>query len=497
MERKNKMNNDKEIINKIIYTSNVILRKELQHDAKIDLGLESCNMYDKLKTAEKKSVLRNIYLIYRQLGSLYLESNEYINSEIFFEKSLNIKYMNNYIDSLENECITKQMLAREKIMIYLNTNNERKIKEAKELIDFILENYDESWNEQFKKNFSETKKIYENVLKKDLKTIVTFEIPYHLLINDNKEISFEYKRIKCSINSKTIRTQESGFIIGDNIYTEKDKYGIVNHSIIKLIIGKYINGNELVQVNRYIDEVYTPLKEAVEVYNYFLKKYIVSTDKYWIPEINENMIFKFETIVLAGSIEIKNIPLSISMKLSSSGMNELSLKLDEIESIENELKNKDNEMWKLSLNYAKDYYLIKDYKNAIIMINIALENFTYYFATEILKKYISGNEIEKFFNGEVAYENYFLKDYIKKEDFVIAKNKGIIKDNPPTIYKIYSECYKYEQLVITKTQLGKKIAVIKDQRNEIVHGKQISKDLKYVSEKAIDEFENIVKLLIV
>ena len=47
---------------------------------------------------------------------------------------------------------------------------------------------------------------------------------------------------------------------------------------------------------------------------------------------------------------------------------------------------------------------------------------------------------------------------------------------------------------ITKNQLNKKLSKIKDQRNEIVHGQIISKDLQYVAEKAIEEFENIVKI---
>jgi len=486
----------KDYIERIIYISIIMQDKKIQHDIRIGLGIEADKIYNKLNLQDRNLTLENIYIIYRQLGSLYFESNQYTKSEFFFEKSLNIKSKKDNIDILINECYTKEMLAREKIMIYLNTNNESKLQDAKELISFLSENYDDKWGEKFKNKIYETRTIYESVLKNDLKTIITMIIPYHLLIDDAEEIKFKYNGIECAIKSKTIRSQDSSFIIGDNIYTEKDKYGIINHSIITLTIGKYINGNELVKVNKAIDTVYKPLSEAINVYNYFLKSYIISTGKYWISEINENMIFRFETLVLAGDVKIKNIPLSISMKVSSSGKEKLSLSEEQIENIKKELENENTEIWKLSLNYAKDYYLIKDYKNAVIMINIALENFTYYFAKEKLKQYIAENEIEDFLNGKVSYENYFLKEYITKESFELAKNDKIIKDSPPTIYKIYSECHKYEKLRITKTQLSKKLSIIKDQRNEIVHGKNITKDLRYVAEKAIDEFEDLVGILI-
>ena len=476
--------------------ADIIQVKSIQHDEKVDMGLRACELFKELNEKEKIGVISDIYIIYRQLGALYLESNQYIESEEFFEKSLDVKHNFKMIDSLQNECITKQMLAKEKIMIYLNTNNKSKIEQANGLIEYISANYNDEWSEQFKNNLKETKEIYDNVIKSNVLTVVNFEIPYHMLIKDDEKIEFNYNGTRCSVLSRTIRTQDSSFIVGNNLYTEKDKYGILNHSILTVEMEKYINGNELVQVNKAIDKVYAPLTEAIDVYNYFVKKYSIATNKYWIPEINENMIFRFETKVLAGNIEIKHIPFSTSMSISSTGLNELCLSAEEIKKIRNELSNIDDSIWKIAVNYAKDYYLIKDYKNAIIMINIALENFSYKFARDILLKHLNDSEVEDFFNGKVEYEDYFLRDYIKKEDFEIAKKNGIIKDNPPTIYKIYSECYKYEKFEITKSQLKKKISLIKEQRNEIVHGKKISKNLKYVSEKAIEEFEKLIKELI-
>ena len=184
---------DKQVlIEEIKEIANIIQIKNIQHDVRLNVGLKACDLYDKLNEIERKFVIQDIYIIYRQLGALYLESNQYIDSEKYFEKSLSIKYNFNFIDSLQNECITKQMLAKEKIMIYLNTSNRTKINQAKELIEFININYDKEWSDEFKRNFSETKEIYNNVIKDNITTVVNFEIPYHMLIKDDEEIKFKY-----------------------------------------------------------------------------------------------------------------------------------------------------------------------------------------------------------------------------------------------------------------------------------------------------------------
>jgi len=207
------------------------------------------------------------------------------------------------------------------------------------------------------------------------------------------------------------------------------------------------------------------------------------------------MIFNYQISAYAGDVCIKNIPLSISMAVSSSGSLKPSLSESEISKITEELKESDTEIWKLSKNRAKDYFLIQDYKNAIVMINIALENFSYYFAKKKLKKYLTDEQLSSFLEGNTTYDTYFLRDYISEKDFISAKKKGIIKDSPPTIYKIFSKCYEYEDLAITKTQLSKQISIIKKRRNEIVHGYEIKEDLQYISAKAIDTFELMITQL--
>ena len=75
---------DQEIINKIICTSSIIEDKEIENDERIRRGIEACKLYKKLKVASRAIIVKNIYLIYRQMGALYYEANEYEMSEDFF-----------------------------------------------------------------------------------------------------------------------------------------------------------------------------------------------------------------------------------------------------------------------------------------------------------------------------------------------------------------------------------------------------------------------------
>lgn len=477
----------------IISISNYVCDKANDFNKRVDIALKGIAIYESSKKSFDNNYLIYVYKIYRELGSLYFQTNQnYVESERYFEKSIALKRKAENVDNLINECITKQMLCKNKLMLYLNTEDKHKLDEAYDLMNFIRDN---DIDNKLKDKLEELEIIYNSIINDDLKTIVNFVVPTHIILDEEKNIDFIYNNTLCSINAKTIRNTNSLLIDGPNLYTEKDKYGIINRSLISVTIGKYINPNELVVVNKEVKQVYKPLFEAIEIYNYFIKNYIISTGKYWTPEINEKMIFNYEVKVYAKSIEIKNIPLSMSIELSSSN-NPIALDSLTLGKIKKTLNNVNINLWELAYNNAKDYFLIKDYKNSKIMINIALENFLYSFAKKFLINYVSENDLEKFLNGIADYNNYFLKDYMDEKSFNMAKSAGVIKDNPPTIYRICNECYKYGKLKMTKTQLLKKISIIKNLRNDIVHGVDIKENLQFAAEKSIESFEEIFTSLV-
>ena len=62
--------NKNEIITKIIYASNILYKKIYSHEDRIKIGLEANSLYEKLDYIEKRKVIVDIYIIYRELGAL-------------------------------------------------------------------------------------------------------------------------------------------------------------------------------------------------------------------------------------------------------------------------------------------------------------------------------------------------------------------------------------------------------------------------------------------
>lgn len=463
---------------------------------RLNLCLKLVSLLKGIYSKDKNKYLFIYYRLNRDLGSLYFTQNYYELSELYFETSIKLFEDNKNFDleSPTNICITKEMLSQVKMMLFLMSGTKEKLNNAAELLKFIENNYDDNWSDRFKQNLIKRRNIYNNIIDGNLKTVVSMIIPYHIILSD-KKIYFKYKDIKCSIFCETVKLSENGLIVGNNVYNEKDIYGLFNKTKITVEIGKYVNLKNWIKVNKEIESVCEPLTVAINVYNYFLKKYIRATKRYWLNDVNEKMIINYEMSAFAGDYEIQNIPFTASLSLSSSGDKNISLSDEDIECLKYELiNNKDEDC----LNYlfeAKKYYLVKDYRNAIILVNIALENFSFHFAKKYLIKYKDEQYIDNFLSGKVNYEDFYLKDYIKKEDFISAMQKKLITANPPSIYTIYKECNKHESLPINRTRLNKMINSIKSERNNIVHGKAIKKDLRFVAEEAIENFEKLLNIL--
>ena len=463
---------------------------------RLNLCLKLVSILKEIYLNDKNEYLFIYYRLNRNLGSLYFTQNNYELSEFYFETSIKLFEDNKNFDleSPTNICITKEMLSQVKMMLFLISGKEEKLNNADELLKFIENNYDDTWSDIFKQNLVTRRNIYNNIINSNLKTVVSMIIPYHIILSD-KKIYFKYKDIECSIFCETVKLSENSFIVGNNVYNEKDIYGLFNKTKITIEIGKYVNLKNWIKVNKEIESVCEPLTIAINIYNYFLKKYIRATKRYWLNDVNEKMIINYEMSAFAGDYEIQNIPFTASLSLSSSGDKNISLSDEDIECLKYELISNKDEDWLNYLFEAKKYYLVKDYRNAIILVNIALENFSFHFTKKYLMKYKDEQYVDNFLSGKVNYENFFFFYYIKEEDFISSKHKKLIADNPPSIYMVYKECNKYELLPISRTRLNKMINSIKSERNNIVHGKTIKKDLRFVAEEAIENFEKLLQIL--
>lgn len=473
---------------------NFIENKKNNYDERLKVSLEALKKYNSFPKTKKDYCKFEYYRINRQLGALYFETNnQYEDSEKYFEYSLKMFTLDNKLDSETNICITKQMLAKVKLLLYLSSNNACKLIDATNLLNDINNRIKEYniINYNLNQGITEVQQILANI--DNITTKVTFEIPYHLPLREDYNLKFDFEKNYYSINIKSKKSKYGDFIITDNanVYMEKDKYGLINNSIVSINIPSYINPNVQIKVNKEVGNIFLPIVKAIEIYNYFLKNYIISTGKYWLSELNELMIFNFETTITAGNIIIKNIPLSIANGIKISTSKE-ELNDSDLKRLQEQLQKSYINMWEVAYNNSKSELLIKNYKESIIWINIALENYAYSFVNKVLSKYISAEEIENFITGKQDYDNFYLKDFISLENYQNAIQRDIIQPFPPSTYVMFKKCFNYQTFKISYTQLRKLISTIKDCRNDIVHGKDIRKDLRIVAEKSLESFKKLL-----
>lgn len=473
---------------------NFIENKEIDYNERLNVSLNALKKYNSLPKFEKDCCKFECYRINRQLGALYFETNnQYEQSEKYFEYSLKMFTLDSKLDSETNICIIKQMLTKVKLLLYLSSNNNCKLADANNLLNDINISIKKNniINSNLNEGIIEVQQILANI--DNITTKVTFEIPYHLPLREDYNLKFAFNNQYYSINIKSKKSKYGNFIVANNanIYMEKDKYGLINNSIVSIDIPSYINPNTQININKEVGNAFLPIVKAIEIYNYFLKNYIISTNRYWLSELNELMIFNFETIITAGNLTIKNIPLSITNGIKISDLKE-ELNDFDLKKLKEQFQKSFINIWEIAYNNSKSELLIKNYKESIIWINIALENYSYFFAKRILSNYITSEEIENFIIGKQDYDNFYLKDFISLEDYQIAIQRDIIQPYPPSTYVMFKKCYNYQTFDISYTQLRKLISTIKECRNDIVHGKDIKKNLRIVAENAVESFEKLL-----
>ena len=465
----------------------------LQFEQRKEALLSFEKRYKKLSKEEKANLEIYLYLTYRELGALFYTTN--INSEdcnYYFERSLRIVLNGDY-DSLLNICISKSMLCKSLILTGLKNRNEDDICKAKKYFQESKELLMHDEREDLRESAEELEKLFKELDEKNIWTVVNFEIGYYIDMPQDTEFEFVLENLKCKVKSKHIPIVNK--ISGDAfLYNSKDKYGLLNHSKITISINDFIEPTCKENVNRELKDVWCSVSRAVEVWNYFIKNYRVSTKEYWLENINEFMILNYDTQVYAGDIELRNVPLSYSMGLQISSNVPCIEEITQIE-LSQMLKAGIIDLWQTAYMDSLKQLQIRNYKEAIIQINIALENYLYTFAKKILSKNIGEEATYKFFKGEVRYEDFYLNQYISPEVFKSMCDDGVVKNNPPTTYAIIKRCYEFLDESISKRNLQTKISIIRKYRNDIVHGNDIKCKIEKEAEKAIEAFENLIEIL--
>ena len=486
-------NNTLDEMKRLIYIGQ---NKIYQHQERLDALFAFEKIYVKLSKEEKKTCEMLLYLSYRERAALYFTTN--INSNecnTYFEKSFQIVNNGDY-DSDINVCISKSMYCKSLILSGLSEKRMSDIDKARKCFEEIEAKLRTFGRPDVLESINKIKEIFNQIDEKNIWTIVNFEIPYYINLPDSTEYEYIYQGLKCKVRSITIESPRRKGYICKNAYlfNKQDKYGLLNYSRITVSINEFIEPRTSCNVNRELKDVWLSVSKAVEAWNYFLNLFKVATNQFWLDNINEFMILNYDTQIYAGEIELRNVPLSYSL-----GMN-VNVELPRISETEEKrlieaLQQPEISVWQTAYLDALNKLQVRNYRESIVQINIALENYLYIYAKKILTENIGEEETSIFLEGDCEYNDFYLKDYIVEEIYDELVRQEIIRKNPPTTYGIIKKCSHYWGNAISRTRVQKLISVIRKYRNDIVHGVDIKDNLKRISENAVKAFEDLIEFL--
>ncbi|MEU2579283.1 hypothetical protein ABZ530_02045 [Micrococcus luteus] len=483
---------------KAIYTNSKISEPQ-----KTELRKEITTIFNRLSPKEKNEVIEFLYPVLRDNVSEAFSSNNYKGITSAFEVIQNTQRWKKEYKT--NKIIMINMLVFSYLFLHIEqeSGNDENFLIAKELFEEICKyNFEEiEFNDEQLENevynFKRNKAFISAIENNDIWTSVTYEIPFPLYISNN-QLSFHYKGTKVLMEAEIISNGKPT-IVAENGFVdlEKDKYGILNRTIVILKINKYLSSSK--NINIYtadgVEKRSVALVISLELINFIIKNYKSISQNYWIENVSFKMIQASAPKIFAGETELKNILFYDENKYRvSPHIPYLSDEL--IKEFLIQLNNSYNEnLWNILLQDAKKYLLINNLREAIISLNSSFENFMYSKIKLILKKYMGEEKTQLFFDGKVSYEDHASHEFITEEQFNKLVDRKIINNHIPSIYQLVKEYYKHvpsdKRIVLSRRKFNSYINKIKENRNDIVHGNKVDELSSKSVKEAIEAFEEI------
>lgn len=388
--------------------------------------------------------------------------------------------------------INHATLRRFQCEIYLGIyqNNHEEIETLKEqLIKFGNINR-KKLETNLKEDYDKTFDLANSFLNNSLKTIVNFKLPYKISIPENEEIEYQYKGKLFNLKFKVVnnKTQIPFEATNGVLELDKDKYGVYSCSDLILTFYNFFDATH------YMDELLVLCSES---FNYFLNYYKSVTDQYWIDNINLSQIQATNATVISENYDdIISIPLYYRQGIVVSDSTSY-IDQDKFSELSEMLtKEQEPPLWKTLYLDAKNYIFIEKYKEAVISINSAFENYLNIKSRELLKSEMIDSEIEDYLQGKVSYTTYSLREFISEKDFNKAIEQNLIELHSPSTFQIIRKCFELNnnRITVSRTKLNKLVSKIRKNRNDIIHGNLILlRGIESDAEKSISSFEEFIK----
>lgn len=333
--------------------------------------------------------------------------------------------------------------------------------------------------------------LARSFLNNSIKTVVNFKLPYKIDIPEDEEVTYDFKSIRFNLKFKTITNQvQVPFqIYNEVVELDRDKYGVCSFSDLTLTFNKFFDATHC--MNELLDL-------CSESFNYFLDYYKSSTEYFWIDNLNLKQIQASNVRVISENYDdIISIPFYYAhdIKVASSPSYINKEKFNELK--DKLIKGQEPPLWEKLYLDSKNNMFIEKYKEAVISINSAFENYLNIKSREILRIRMTDKEIEDYLEGKVTYETYFLKEFISEEDFNRAVEQKIISSHSPSTFQIIKKCFELneDRISINRRKLNKLVNNIRKNRNDIIHGNlTILKNIESDAKKSISSFEEFIKV---
>ncbi|BDZ67938.1 hypothetical protein [Methanobacterium ferruginis] len=310
---------------KLILEINTLLKKTLEagklhdHENQCKYLEKMFNLYKYLSLKSKNQFKESIYFVHRDLGRLYFSSNQLEKSLYHLKEAKKLKEFNE--EKFLNRCNLNRLIINANIKLGLKTNSYSYLKDAKDLNSQLLTEIDGIEQNSLKDEINSNKLFLNSIdNSKTIKTIVEFEIPSPLPIQENKPIKFKFNGIEHILNIEIVENPSTN-IKGSGIPIIEDKYGLVKRSKINMTIFKYIDPKEQAKIKTFSDkkDISKILLEATNALNYFIERYKIVTGNYWVETIFFKMIpdIKYELELGNQRYKLKSGNQGLNMKVKS------------------------------------------------------------------------------------------------------------------------------------------------------------------------------------
>ncbi|MCI1986149.1 MAG: hypothetical protein LKJ48_06235 [Lactobacillus sp.] len=420
---------------------------------------ESLKLYESLDDEKQQLFEENMYTIFRGKFDACYTSAQYVEALRWLSKT---KENPRFARELSNNKAHFLVEAVKSLLMAYLENDDKKLLNSAMLLAEDVE-FSDLENDALRETFDENQAIMADVKQESLWTKTFFSVPIAMKTIEN-EMSMDVP-YKDECLHAVVSVQSEGMNGNSaNVSKVKDRDSVIGSTLWTVCLNKYLSceatseGDDTASVMQFY---------VCNVVNRIIDAYKAQTGEYWVKNIYPAMISGHSIEYGIGNKTIRNVlfydrsEYHLSTKPASIILGTEFIK-DSIP------------LYKSLLMEAKSYLLAESFRESVISLNSAFENFTYTVVCPSIVANSSGMYVENFYLKVQPYQEYFLHDYLTEEGYADAVRKGIVKARGMSTYAIYKVFYNVLKNYVrdfSKTKLNGLISVIRDNRNDLTHGK--------------------------